>query len=304
MGNRIITPHLWFDKQAGEAAEFYVTILGGDSAVTHSSIIHDTPSGDAESVSFRLRGHNFMAISAGPIFTFNPSVSFFLNFDPSVNSHAREEMDQIWNKFADGGTPLMPLDEYPFSKRYGWIQDKYGLSWQLILSNPDGDPRPFIMPSLLFTRDICGRAEEAMKFYASVFSNSKEGIVARYPAGMEPDKEGTVMYEDFMIGGTWMAAMDSAGPHEFNFNEAVSFMVSCNDQAEIDYYWSSLSAKPEAEACGWCKDQFGVSWQITPSVLGKLMSGAPEKTQRVTQAFLKMKKFDIEALERAYSGEA
>lgn len=300
----LITPHLWFDNQALKAAEFYVSVLGGDSAITHAALLHDTPSGDAETVAFRLRGQPFMAIGGGPMFTFNPSVSFFLNFDPSRDPNVREELDVIWSKLSEGGIPLMPLDTYPFSKRYGWIQDKFGLSWQLILSNPDGDPRPFIVPSLLFTRGVCGKAEEAMNFYQQVFSGSKTGIIARYPAGPGPDKEGTVMYEDFQIGGTWMAAMDSAGPHEFNFNEAVSFVVNCRNQEEIDYYWASLSAHPEAEACGWCKDQYGVSWQITPYILGKLMSGTPEQVQRVTQAFLKMKKFDIAALEQAYSAVA
>ncbi len=304
MKTPLISPHLWFDNQALKAAEFYVSVLGGDSAITHASVLHDTPSGDAETVAFRLRGQPFMAIGGGPLFTLNPSVSFFLNFDPSKNPGAREELDDIWSKLAEGGIPLMPLDSYPFSKRYGWIQDKYGLSWQLILSDPDGDPRPFIVPSLLFTRGVCGKAEEAMNFYMQVFSGSKTGIIARYPAGPGPDKEGTVMYEDFQIGGTWMAAMDSAGPHEFNFNEAVSFMVHCRNQEEIDYYWASLSAQPEAEACGWCKDQFGVSWQIIPEALGTYMSGTPEQVQRVTQAFLKMKKFDVAELEKAFSGEA
>ena len=101
-----------------------------------------------------------------------------------------------------------------------------------------------------------------------------------------------------------MAAMDSAGPHEFNFTEAISFMVHCRNQEEIDYYWASLSAQPEAEACGWCKDQFGVSWQIIPEALGTYMRGTPEQVQRVTQAFLKMKKFDVAELEQAYAGVA
>jgi predicted 3-demethylubiquinone-9 3-methyltransferase (glyoxalase superfamily) len=243
-----------------------------------------------------------MAISAGPVFKINPSVSFFMNFDSSTNRQAREELDTIWSKLFDGGIPLMPLDEYPFSKRYGWIQDKYGLSWQLILSDPDGDPRPFITPSLLFTRGVCGRAEEAMKYYMSVFSESKEGIIARYPAGMEPDKEGTVMYADFLVNDIWMVVMDSAGPHEFNFNEAVSFMVSCKSQKEIDFFWEKLSAVPQAEACGWCKDKFGVSWQIVPENLTQMMSGTPEQVNRVTQAFLQMKKFDLAAMERAFEG--
>jgi predicted 3-demethylubiquinone-9 3-methyltransferase (glyoxalase superfamily) len=302
MEKSTITPHLWFDKQAKEAAEFYVSVLSGDSAVKYTTVLHDTPSGDAETVSFRLRGQDFMAISAGPVFKINPSVSFFMNFDSSTNRQAREELDTIWSKLFDGGIPLMPLDEYPFSKRYGWIQDKYGLSWQLILSDPDGDPRPFITPSLLFTRGVCGRAEEAMKYYMSVFSESKEGIIARYPAGMEPDKEGTVMYADFLVNDIWMVVMDSAGPHEFNFNEAVSFMVSCKSQKEIDFFWEKLSAVPQAEACGWCKDKFGVSWQIVPENLTQMMSGTPEQVNRVTQAFLQMKKFDLAAMERAFEG--
>lgn len=302
-GMQKITPYLWFDKEAKEAAEFYVSVFGGDSEVTSATPINDTPSGDAEMVTFRLRGHDFMAISAGPIFKFNPSVSFILNFDPSQSKNALGDLNNLWEKLSQGGSPLMPLEDYPFSKRYGWIQDKYGLSWQLILTNPEGEPRPFITPSLLFTEDMCGKAEEAKMYYISVFKNSRDGIIARYEANMEPDKEGTVMYEDFMIDGVWFSAMDSAREHGYTFNEAISLMISCNTQKEIDYFWEKLSAHPEAEQCGWCKDRYGVSWQIVPANLGTLMRGKPEQRARVTQAFLKMKKFDIAALEHAYEGK-
>lgn len=299
-----ITPHLWFDNQAKEAAELYVSAFGNGSTIKGVTTLHDTPSGDSDVVSFELSGQPFMAISAGPLFKFNPSLSFIVNFDPSQDKNAQKNLDALWEKLSEGGTALMPLDKYPFSERYGWVQDKYGLSWQLILSNPEGEERPFIVPSLMFTGSVCGKAEEAMKFYLSVFKNSKRGMVARYEKGQEPDKEGTIMFADFLLEGQWFAAMDSAHEHNFAFNEAISLMVYCDTQEEIDYYWGKLSAVPEAEQCGWLKDKYGVSWQIVPRAMDEMMSkGTPEQIARVTQAFLKMKKFDIQKLQEAHDGD-
>jgi predicted 3-demethylubiquinone-9 3-methyltransferase (glyoxalase superfamily) len=299
-----ITPHLWFDSQAREAAEFYCSVFP-ESRIDHVGEIRDTPSGTCEIVSFSVRGQDFMAISAGPYFTPNPSVSFFVNFDPSRDARARENLDALWERLSPGGTALMPLDTYPWSQRYGWVQDRFGVSWQLILTDAEGDPRPPIVPSLLFTGPAYGRAEEAMRFYMSVFEGSQEGVVARYPAGQEPHREGTLMYGDFRLAGTWFAAMDGAGEHPFRFSEGISFMVRCRDQAEIDYYWERLSAVPEAEQCGWCKDRFGLSWQIAPLALDAVMrSGDPDRIARVTQAFLPMKKFDVAAIEAAAASPA
>ena len=296
-----IAPHLWFDKEAREAADFYTAIFP-HSKITNVTTLRDTPSGDCDVVSFELSGQPFMAISAGPLFKFNPSVSFFVNFDPSRDQTARKNLDAMWEKLSQGGTALMPLDKYPFSERYGWMQDKYGLSWQLILSHPDGEERPLIVPSLLFVGAVCGKAEEASNFYLSVFKNTQRGIIARYPQGMEPDKEGTILFTDFMIEDQWFAAMDSAREHKFTFNEAISFMVSCHDQQEIDYYWEKLSAVPDAEQCGWLKDRYGLSWQIVPAAMDEMMTkGTPEQVARVTQALLSMKKFIIADLEKAYS---
>ena len=134
-----------------------------------------------------------------------------------------------------------------------------------------------------------------------MFKDIKRGITARYPKGMEPDKEGTIMFSDFMLENQWFAAMDSAHAHNFRVNEAVSFIVSCKDQEEIDYYWEKLSAVPEAEQCGWLKDKFGLSWQIVPAVMDEMMASKDEKKiKQVTEAFLKMKKFDIATLQKAY----
>lgn len=295
-----IVPHLWFDKEAVQAAEFYVSAFGGGSKIASMSKVFDTPSGDCDIVSFDLSGYSFMAISAGPLFKFNPSISFILNFDPSKDSNARDNLDSLWEKLSYGGSALMPLQEYPFSKRYGWIRDKYGLSWQLMLADPAGEERPFITPSFLFVGDVCGKAEEATNFYIAIFNNSKRGQLIRYLKGVEPEKENSLMFTDFMLEGQWFAAMDSAQDHTFKFNEAISFIVNSKDQEEVDYFWEKLSAIPEAEQCGWLKDRYGVSWQIIPEVLGELMeTGDEKKTKRVTQAFLKMKKLDIGKLNRA-----
>lgn len=311
-----IIPHLWYDKEAREAAEFY-TSLFPDSKVENITTIHETPSGDADIVSFKLWGYSFKAISAGPIFKFNPSVSFMVNFDPSQDKEAKTRIDEVWGKLIDGGKALMPLDKYPFSERYGWVQDKYGLSWQLILTNPEGEKRPFIVPSLLYVTDTGDKAEEATDFYLSVFKNAKRGTIARYPAGMparhasqgeaggEPNKEGSIMFTDFMLENQWFTAMDgSSSMHKFAFNEAVSLIVQCEDQKEIDYYWEKLSAVPGSEQCGWLKDKYGVSWQIVPREMDEMMDkGTPEQIARVTQAFLQMKKFDISKLKEAYEGK-
>lgn len=290
-----ITPHLWFDKEAKESAEFYVSIFPNSKIKKHS-VIKGTPSGDCDIMSYELAGQPFMSISAGPYFKINPSVSFMVNFDPSRDSNVEENLNKLWEKLIDGGMALMPLQEYPFSKRYGWVQDKYGVSWQLILTNPEGEERPFIIPSLLFVGEAYGKAEEAVDYYLSIFKDSKLGQRMKYPKGAEPNKEGTVMFSDFSLTGTWFIAMDGGGEHHFKFNEAISFMVSCKDQAEIDYFWEKLSAVPEAEQCGWVKDKYGVSWQIVPANMDELMSKNPEKT---TPVMLSMKKIIIADLEKA-----
>ena len=297
-----ITPHLWFDQGANVAAEFYTSVFP-KSKITNLTVLRDTPSGDTEVVSFELRGQPFMAISAGPLFKFNPSVSFILNFDPSVDQNAQENLDKTWEKLSENGKGLMPLQEYPFSQWFGWIEDKYGISWQLMLTDPEGEPRPFITPALMFAGKKAGLAEEAAKFYLSVFKDSKMGSMVRHPAGSAYDKEGTVQFADLMLEGNWFAVMDSAYEHGFDFNEAISFMVDCEDQKSIDIYWDKLSAVPEAEQCGWLKDKFGVSWQIVPTAMDEMMaSGTQEQIDRITQAFLPMKKLIIADLEKAYKG--
>jgi len=301
---RKITPHLWFDKEAREATELYTSLIP-NSKITNIKTLHDTPSGDCDIVSFELSGQPFMAISAGPLFKFNPSVSFH------VKCKTKNEVDAIFEKLSVGGKVLMPLGSYPFSDRYGWLEDKYGLSWQVILAG-EREMKQRITPVLMFVGRVCGKTEEAVNFYAEVFKNSPAGadgttnanILVRYGKGEEPDREATVRYSSFTLLGQEFGAMDSAREHKFAFNEAISFIVPCETQGEINYFWERLSADPKGGQCGWLKDRYGLSWQITPTIMSEMLGGTDKnRTARVTKAFLKMKKFDIEALKRAYEEE-
>lgn len=297
MAKQKITPHLWYDKEAKEAAGLYTTAFRGkpESRIKSTVTIHGTPSGDADIVTVELGGQELTLLSAGPYFRFTPAVSLL------VACKTSHEVDQLWGRLSEGGTVLMELGEYPFSARYGWTQDRYGLSWQVMLF--DREIRQRITPTLMFVGPQCGKAEEAVRFYASVFSNAAVGDILRYGVGDEPDRPGTVKHAAFTLEGQGFAAMDSAHEHNFSFNEAFSLMVHCDTQEEIDTCWARLSAEPQAEQCGWLKDRYGLSWQIVPTAMDRMMQEGDEKrVARVTEAFLQMKKFDIAALERAYEG--
>lgn len=288
-----ITPHLWLDNNAKEAAKFYTSVFK-NSKIKNVTTLHNTPSGTVEIFTIELLGQEFTLITAGPLFKFNPSVSFL------VACSTKEEVDELWGNLSNGGMALMDLGEYPFSEKYGWMQDKYGLSWQVIFMG-DRKVKQRIIPTLLFVGKQYGRAEEAMNFYASVFEEASVGDILHYSKGEEPDKEGTVKHASFMLEGQEFAAMDSAREHNFEFNEAISFMVHCETQEEIDYYWGKLSAYPEAEQCGWLKDKYGLSWQIVPNLMDEMLKDNDEKKiKRITEAFLQMKKLDIAKLKEAY----
>jgi predicted 3-demethylubiquinone-9 3-methyltransferase (glyoxalase superfamily) len=278
-----IVPYLWFDSKAAEAAELYCSVLP-DSAIRSSSSLSGTPSGEVDILSVRLAGQEMTLMSAGPFFPFNPSVSFL------VSCEAAAEVDRIVSRLGDSGGELMPLGAYPFSDRYVWITDRFGLSWQVMLA---GKKRPIrrIMPTQMFVGAQCGRAEEALRLYAGVFKGSRIAGISRYGPGAEPNGPELVDHGAFALGEEAFALMDSAYPHDFAFNEAISYSVPCDTQEEIDYYWAALSAQPEAERCGWLKDRFGFSWQVVPRDMDSLLgpAGSPER-ERAIKAMLGLKK--------------
>lgn len=296
-GNQKITPFLWFDNQAEEAANFYTSIFNNGKINiitrfgTEGAKAAGMPENSVMTVGFQIEGIDFVALNGGPVFRITPTISFFVNCGSVL------EIDTLWEKLSKGGTVMMELSKYPFSEKYGWIQDRYGVSWQLILPGR----KQKIAPCFMFTGEQQGKAEEAINFYSSVFGKSEIILMERYRAGEGP--EGAIVHCKFKLNGLEFIAMDSHQPLPLAFNPAVSFVVNCETQEEIDYHWDKLAEDgyKEAQQCGWLQDKYGVSWQIVPADLGEMLGNPdPEKSGRVMQAMLQMKKIDMNALKRAY----
>jgi predicted 3-demethylubiquinone-9 3-methyltransferase (glyoxalase superfamily) len=289
-----IVPYLWFDRNAEEAVNFYVSVFK-NSKVLNTSRYGDAgpgPKGEIMVMTFSLNGQEFGALNGGPMFTFSPGISFM------VHCKTEGDLDALFKKLSPGGKIMMPLDKYPFAERYAFFSDKFGVSWQLMLS----PPKEHITPCLLFVGKDLGKAEEAVKFYTSVFKNAKIDHVLKYGKG-EPGKEGTVKHSSFFLEGQEFMAMDGTGPHKFDFKQSISFLINCDTQEEVDYFWENLSKGGNTYPCGWLGDKFGVPWQVVPTAFSKMMSDKdPAKVKRVMEAMLKMKKLDIPTFERAYKG--
>ena len=281
--DQLITPAIWCDGTADEAARFYADVF------REGSIVEQVP-GLAATVS--IHGFRLSLMSGDDQDAPNPSISCILNFDPLLfggEEQARAYLDELYERLSTGGV-LMELGEYPFSPRYAWVRDRFGMTWQLMLTDPAGEPRPFILPSFMFGGTNHANAEGATEAWIALFDDSRRGALRRYEEG-GPMEAGTVMFTDFTLRGTWMAAMDSGAFHDFTFTPGVSMIVSCRDQEEIDRYWSGLSAAPHAERCGWCVDRWGVSWQVVPHNIAELMADAATR-----EKILHMRKINLAGL--------
>lgn len=285
-----IVPCIWFDHTAQEAAQFYIDVFeDGHLGEVQYYPERDLPefqkefAGKPVTIDVVIRGFRITGINAGPEVKPNPAISFMVHFDASEESL----LDQIWNGLGNGGQVLMPLDAYPFSPRYGWVQDRYGVNWQLMLGETNAPERPFIVPSLMFTEEVLGRASEAIDFYTGLFDGTVMAM-DRYAEKSGIAAEGAVTYAAFTMLEEQFVAMDTSVEHGFTFTPGLSFVVLCRDQDEIDRYWEALSAVPEAEQCGWCVDQFGVSWHIIPADWAHHLA-----KPGAYQEMLRMKKIEI-----------
>jgi predicted 3-demethylubiquinone-9 3-methyltransferase (glyoxalase superfamily) len=297
MLNKNIVPCLWFNDQAEQAAQFYTAVFpsGHITAVSRYSESSDNPSGKPRgsvmTVEFDIVGQRFTALNGGPYFTINPSISFF------VMLPAADQTSELFAKLQVGGQVLMPISKYAWSECYGWVKDKYGVSWQLMVSGEFSK----IMPCFMFSDDVHGKAAAAMQFYASTFSNSTITSSVHYEANEGPVD--TIKHGRFVIAGQHMVAMDSHFKHGFSFNEGISMQAMCADQQELDALWEKLSTGGSKSRCGWLKDQFGVSWQVVPQQIAQWMTASdPAAKDRAFQAMLTMDKLDIATLERALQG--
>ena len=291
-----IIPNLWFDTQAEEATNFYCGLFD-NSGVSYITRYEETgaqvsgmPEGSVLTVEFTLSGQEFIALNGGPVFSFTPSISFY------VNCETEGELHKLYENLSRNGFVLMELGEYPFSKKFAWVQDRYGLTWQLSL----GGRGQKITPFLMYSGTQLGKAEEAVLFYTGLLKDSSVLHMERYGAG-ESMPEGTVKHAAFRLNGQEFMAIDSGMEHAFTFTEAVSLMVNCEDQQEVDRLWNALTKEGQTQPCGWLKDKYGVSWQIVPAAFNDMAKDPdPKKVRNVMKAMFQMEKLDLEALTRAY----
>ena len=279
--NNSIYPCITLKNQVAEASSFYIDVFGDAKVIQTSPWV----------IQLEIAGQKLMLLNDGPSAKPNPSISFM------VMTSSFEETEKYWNRLLEGAAILMPLDTYPWSPKYGWLQDKYGVSWQIYTGDKNSATQKFC-PTLMFTGENTGKATDAIHYYNNIFPASNIVGILNYS---EEDKEDIklVKHAQFFINGFEMMAMDSSFEHGFSFNDAISFVVECETQEEIDSYWNRLTSEGGKEIqCGWLVDKYGISWQIIPKVLAKLMSDG-ERAPRVVNAFIKMKKMIIAELENA-----
>lgn len=286
--NNDIFPCLWYDGNAKESAEFYAETFGGKITVNSPMVMM-----------IEVFGQKMMLLNGGPMFEKNASISFM------ILCETEEEVEKYWNKLSENGIVLMELGEYPWSKKYGWVRDQFGVTWQVYLGEKQGEQK--IIPTLMFIHQNNGKAMEAMELYTKIFPNSKINSVLRYGDGVGNETHEiseNVQHAHFEIDNYSFFCMDNSYDHQFDFSEGISLVVMTDNQEETDHLWNSLTENGGQESqCGWLKDKFGVSWQITPKRLIELMNNfsEPEKSKKVFDAMLKMKKIVIADLEAANS---
>ncbi|MCX8480356.1 MAG: VOC family protein, partial [Sediminibacterium sp.] len=273
MHNKIY-PCLWFNKNAMEAATFYTSIFPNSTILSKNEM----------TVQFTLLGSKIMGLNGGSMYSINPAISFM------IYCKNESDVDKFWAQLSENGTPLMDLNAYPWSKKYGWIKDKFGLTWQIMLHESIEQDITF-HPSLLFVENQCGKALHAIEYYTTICANAKKISIEKY---VENDSmpAGYLKYGLFSLFNYNFSAMDGIGNQTFFFNEAVSFVIECNNQDEIDYYWSTLGRNGQPGMCGWLKDKFGISWQILPTNLGNILSN-PATSKNAWLKLMKMKKIII-----------
>lgn len=285
--NNDIFPCLWYDGDAKQSAEFYCKVFDGE-------ITADTP----VVMNVDLFGQRLMLLNGGPQFKKNPSVSFMVVCD------TEDEVQKYWDQLVEGGMALMELGSYSWSKKYGWVQDQYGVTWQLFLGENSSGQK--IVPTLMFIHQNNGKAKEAMELYTRNFPNSHIGNILTYGVGGEghdiQEPAENVQHAHFVINNYSLFCMDNSYDHQFDFNEGISMVVMTDDQQQTDHYWNILTSDGGQESmCGWLKDKFGFSWQIVPKRLIQLMNDSDqEKAYKVVQAMMKMQKIIIQDLEDAY----
>ena len=272
MEKQTIIPSIWFDNNAEEAFLYYQSIFPNSSIKKSSPVV----------VEANLSGVNFIGINGGNMFQPNSSISFMLICE------TQEEIEHIWKNLQRNGKVLMSLDEYPWSKCYGWIIDRYHVSWQLYLGKLNDVNQQKIVPTLMFCGPQQGKCQDALNYYETIFPNFKQEGILKYDENFRPNQ---IQHSQFVANNFTMMAMDSGVDQDFTFTEGISLTITYKNQDEIDFYWNHFTKNGEESRCGWCKDKFGVSWQIVPENIGQLL-----QNPKAQEALMKMNKIIISDL--------
>ena len=276
---RTLTPNIWFAGDAEDGAALYARALPAtritrtDRYPTEGLLPFQEPlAGKVLTIQLDGPGCDLVLINAGPEFRPTPASSFTVTFGAADDTDAVAALDAAATALADGGRVLMPLQRYPFSDRYTWVEDRYGVSWQLTVAFPDAPAEPSIVPTLLFGGPAQDRAAEAIAEWTGLIPGSEVVRTVPYDEATGPAAAGAVMFAEIRLADQRVYVMDAGSAQDTTFTPAVSYQLACPDQAEIDRVWAVLSTVPEAEQCGWLADRYGMSWQIVPANLGELMT--------------------------------
>lgn len=280
-----ISTWLWFNNEAEKVADYYTKIFK-NGKITNVSYV-DPEKKRILAVKFTLGEDEFGTLNNNNDYAkMTPANSL------TVNCETVEEINDLWEELTYGGNVLTPLDEYSFAELYGWCTDKFGVSWQLFLNE---EPQR-VIPHLFFTDEKYKNAQKAIDFYLDTFDNANVELIEK-----GNDNELTWSYlsiDDFLI-----TLDDLPGPHDYEFSDAMSYAIKCEDQEEIDKLWNRLTSNGGSEMpCFWAKDKFGVSWQLIPKDFANWVTGP--NGDKVTSAMLKMTKPIIADLLKANQGKS
>ena len=301
MGSQRIVPCIWLDDQAEAAASFYAATFPNGRIEALMRYPRGAPNpagrppGSVLTVDFSVAGLRLTLLNAGPSHRPNPSVSFH------VVLPEEEAVDALHAVLVEGGMEAMPLGAYPWSPRYAWVQDRFGVSWQLMARADVAEATA--LPALMFAGPHHGRARDAITLYATVFPDTRVGHVTDFGED-EGGEAGTVKQAALDLFGQPLVAMDGGAFHAFGFDEGVSLQVYCTDQAEVDRFASALAAEGGEEGpCGWVRDRFGLWWKVVPEVVQHWLTVDDEAArERVFHALMPMRRLDLATLERAFRG--
>ena len=282
-------PCLWVDNQVEEMTELYTKVFENGKPLKTLYFLEDAHGkiGDILTQSVQLANQEFILLNGGPEFKATPSISYM------VTCTSETQLQVLWQELSEGGKLLMNLAIYPGVGQFGWLEDRFGISWQFSLDQSSSSQK--ITPCFMFSGEQYGNASRAVAEWIEVFQSGE--ILEHYS-----NEDSTTKLAKFTLHQQEFMAMDSAVDHDFTFSLANSFYVYCENQKEIDRLWTAITSKGTEMPCGWMGDRFGVAWQTVTRDMDTMLDRKNlTKARAVTQAVYGMMKIDSEELRRIYN---